>query len=334
MNDRYSRQLRFGPIGPAGQERLGAATVVVVGCGALGTVILDQVARAGVGTIRCIDRDFVEPSNLQRQSLYDEADAAASRPKAEAAAARLRAVNAAITVVPVVAEVGSRSVERLIAGATVVLDGTDNFRTRHLLNEAGHRAKIPWIYGACVGSYGLSLTITPGEGPCLACLQDQLPGPGETPTCDTAGIIAPAVHQVAAWQVAEALKLIVGAAPCRDLRSADLWAGSHRRVAVGGWRDPACPVCGPTPTYPLLSSPDDPTVVLCGRDAVQVTRPAVIDPVALAERLGSVVLTANAWLVRWREGAMTLTAFADGRVLVQGVADPAAARAAVDRWLG
>ncbi len=334
MTDRYSRQVRFTPIGAAGQERLSKATAVVVGCGALGTVILDQLARAGVGTIRCIDRDFVEPSNLQRQSLYDEADAAACRPKAEAAAARLRAVNGAITIEPVVAEVGSRTVERLVAGATVVLDGTDNFRTRHLLNEACQRARIPWIYGACVGSYGLSLTIIPGHGPCLACLQDQLPGPGETPTCDTAGIIAPAVHQVAAWQVAEALKVLVGAPPCQDLRSADLWAGTHRRVAVAGWRDPACLVCGPTPQFPLLSSADDPAVILCGRDAVQISRFADLDPVALAARLGHAVLMANPWLVRWRDGAATLTAFADGRVLVQGVADPAAARTLVDRWLG
>jgi adenylyltransferase/sulfurtransferase len=334
MNERYSRQLRFTPIGPEGQQRLGAATAVVVGCGALGTVILDQLARAGVGHIRCIDRDFVEPSNLQRQSLYDEADAAACRPKAEAAAARLRAVNGDVTIEPLVAEVGARTVEGLVAGATVVLDGTDNFRTRHLINEACVCAGIPWVYGACVGSYGLSLTITPGDGPCLACLQDQLPGPGETPTCDTAGIIAPAVHQVAAWQVAEALKLIVGAPVCRDLRSADLWAGTHRRVAAHAWRDAACPVCGPSPRFPLLSTPDDPAVVLCGRDAVQVSRPTTLDPVALAERLGTAVVGANAWLVRWRDGAATLTAFADGRVVVQGVADPAAARTLVDRWLG
>lgn len=332
-DDRYSRQTRFAPLGHAGQQRLAQATVVVVGCGALGTAQLDQVVRAGVGTVRLIDRDFVEASNLQRQGLYDEADAAACSPKAIAAAARLTRINSQVRLEPLVAEVGSRNVERLIAGADLVLDGTDNFRTRHLLNEACVRANIPWIYGACVGSYGLSLTIQPGKTPCLACLQDQLPGPGETPTCDTAGVISPIVHLVAAWQVADALRLLSGATPRRELWSCDLWTDHFQRVDVARWRDPACVVCGPAPTFPRLNERVEPAIVLCGRDSVQLTGIA-LDVVGLPARLGTALVAANEYLVRWRDGERVITAFRDGRVVVHGVADGPAARAVIDRWLG
>lgn len=328
--ERYSRHLRFAPIGPAGQERLGRAAVAVVGCGALGTVIADQLARAGVGRLRLIDRDFVEASNLQRQSLYDTDDAKEHRPKAVAAARRLAQVNDQVVYEPLVAEVGARSVVRLVAGMDLVLDGTDNFRTRHLVNEACVRARIPWIYGACVGSYGCSLAITPGTGPCLACLQDELPAPGETPTCDTGGIIAPAVHLVAAWQVADALRILVGGQPRRELWASDLWAGTQQRLNVATARNPRCRVCGPQADFPLLSTPEEPAVVLCGRDAIQIHRQQALDPLTLAVP----ATTRNEFLVRWPDGDLRLTAFTDGRVLVQGVADPVAARAAVDRWLG
>ncbi len=333
LADRYSRQERFAGIGIAGQARLRAATVLVVGCGALGTAILDQLVRAGIGTVRLVDRDLVEASNLQRQGLYDEADARACLPKAVAAAARLARINGEVRLEPQVAEVTARTVAALVAGTDLVLDGTDNFRTRHLLNEACVRARIPWIYGACVGAYGLSLAITPGRGPCLACLQDQLPGPGETPTCDTAGIIAPAVQLVAAWQVADALRLLTGGEPRRELWTCDLWADRFQRIAVADWRDPACAVCGPAPSYPRLAEREDIAVTLCGRDAVQLAgRP--LDLVALTRRLGPALVAGNDWLVRWRDGDRLLTAFRDGRLLVQGVADGVAARAVADRWLG
>lgn len=332
-DDRYSRQERFAPIGTIGQARIAAATVLVVGCGALGTAVLDQLVRAGVGTLRLVDRDFVEPSNLQRQSLYDEADAAACTPKAIAAAARLARVNSNVRLEPQVLEVNARTVARLVAGCSVVVDGTDNFRTRHLVNEACQQAGIPWIYGACVGSYGLSLPIIPGDGPCLACLQDQLPGPGETPTCDTSGVIAPIVQQVAAWQVAEVLKLLVGAPVRRELWSTDLWHDRFQRVAVAGWRDPQCAVCGPRPTYPQLSQPEDVAVTLCGRDSVQLSGVA-FDFAQLVPRLGAALIAGNEYLLRWRDGERLVTAFRDGRLLVQGVADGPAARAVVARWLG
>ena len=330
---RYSRQERFAPIGMAGQQRLRHATAVVVGCGALGTAQLDQLVRAGVGTVRLIDRDFVEASNLQRQGLYDEADAAACTPKAIAAAARLGRINAQVRLEPLVTEVGPRNVERLIAGVDVVLDGTDNFRTRHLLNEACVRARIPWIYGACVGAYGLALAIVPGTTPCLACLQDQLPGPGETPTCDTAGVIAPIVQLVAAWQVVDALRLLTGAAPRRNLWTCDLWADRFQQVDVARWRDPSCAVCGPVPTWPRLHEQAEPAITLCGRDSVQLTG-VKIDLGGLPARVGAALVAANEYLVRWRDGERLVTAFRDGRVLVQGVADGAAARTVVDRWLG
>jgi molybdopterin/thiamine biosynthesis adenylyltransferase len=312
---------------------LAAATVLVVGCGALGTAVLDQLVRAGVGTVRLVDRDFVEASNLQRQGLYDEADAAASTPKAIAAAARLARVNSHVRLEPHVLEVNTRTVAKLVAGCDVVVDGTDNFRTRHLINEACVQARIPWIYGACVGSYGLSLPIIPGDGPCLACLQDQLPGPGETPTCDTAGVIAPIVQQVAAWQVVEVLKLLSGAPMRRELWSTDLWQNTFQRVAVAGWRDPQCAVCGPRPTYPQLARLDDTAVTLCGRDSVQLSGVSW-DFTALRTRLGPALLAGNEYLLRWRDGERVVTAFRDGRLLVQGVADGAGARAVVDRWLG
>lgn len=336
MNDnRYSRQERFAPIGIAGQTRLAQARVAVIGCGALGTAITEQLCRAGVGFLRLIDRDFVEWSNLQRQSLFSEDDARRSAPKAIAAAERLRAINSACVIEPLVEDLRAANAERLLAGVDVVLDGCDNFPTRHLVNEVCCKHDIPWIYGACVGSYGLSVAILPGQTPCLRCLQDELPGAGDTPTCDTAGIIPPAVQMVAAWQVAEALKLLTGdmASVRRELWASDLWRGTFQRLRLDRWRYAGCAVCGDAPTYPLMSTGDDAAVVLCGRDAVQLRRGAV-ELSALAGRLGPALLLSNDYLVRWQDGGATATCFRDGRVIVQGVPDVSAARTLCDRWLG
>jgi adenylyltransferase/sulfurtransferase len=333
---RYSRQIRYAPIGLDGQRRLAAARVLVLGCGALGSAVAEQLCRAGVGALRLVDRDFVEPSNLQRQSLYSERDAAAALPKAVAAAARLGEINAACALEPVVADVRASNVERLLDGCELAVDGSDNFPTRHLLNEACCRRRVPWVYGACVAAYGLSMPIVPGDTPCLRCLQDQLPGAGDSPTCDTAGIIPPIVQVVAGWQVAEALKLLVGdrARLRRELWATDLWAGTQQRLRLDGWRDPACAACGAAPSFPLLSAGDDAAVVLCGRDAVQVQRPAGCDLQLLARRLGPALTAANDHLVRWRDGDTAATCFRDGRVIVQGLADATRARAFCDRWLG
>jgi len=334
-DERYSRQVRFAPIGAAGQARLVTARVAIIGCGALGTAIAEQLCRAGVGFLRLIDRDFVEWSNLQRQSLFSEDDARRVAPKAVAAAQRLCAINSTCVLEPLVEDLRAANAEHLLAGVDLVLDGCDNFPTRHLVNEVCCKRGTPWIYGACVGSYGLSVAILPGQTPCLRCLQDELPGAGDTPTCDTAGIIPPAVQMVAAWQVAEALKLLSGAHPAvrRELWASDLWLGTFQRLRLDGWRQPGCPVCGDVPTFPLLSAGDAAAVVLCGRDAVQIRR-AGVDLRVLAARLGASLLVANNYLVRWQDGGITATCFRDGRVIVQGVPDVSAARAVCDRWLG
>ena len=335
MSDRYSRQERFAPIGFSGQAKLAAARVAIIGCGALGTAIAEQLCRAGVGYLRLIDRDFVEWSNLQRQSLYSEEDARQSLPKAIAAAARLRVVNSSCAIEPMVEDLRAANAVNLLTGVDLVLDGCDNFPTRHLVNEACCQLRTPWIYGACVGSYGLSVAIIPGETPCLRCLQDELPNAGESPTCDTAGIIPPAVHLVASWQVAEALKILVGdrAAVRRELWASDVWRGTFQRLRMDDWRQPGCVVCGNTPSFPLLTAGDEAVVVLCGRDAVQIRR-GVVNLHALTKTVGPALRLANDYLVRWQDGPLTATCFKDGRVIVQGVADAAAARTFCDRWLG
>ena len=333
---RFSRQIRFTPIGRAGQERLAQARVLIAGCGALGSAAAEQLCRAGVGRLRIVDRDFVESSNLQRQTLYTEADAAAALPKAVAAQVRLAEINATVTVEAVVAEIHAGTVRELVAGCDLVIDGGDNFALRHLINEACCLARVPWIYAACVGAYAVSLPIVPGETPCLRCLQDQLPAAGESPTCDTAGIIAPAVHLAAAWQVAEALKLLVGdhAALRRELWAADLWAGSFQRLRLEGARDPDCAACGPRATYPALSARVDHAITLCGRDAVQIAGRAAPDLRAFAAGLGPALRLANDHLVRWNDGGLVGTCFRDGRVIVQGTDDAVRAAAFRDRWLG
>lgn len=333
--ERYSRQVRFAPIAAAGQERLARARVAVVGCGALGAAAAEALCRAGIGALRLIDRDFLEASNLQRQGLYSEADATRALPKAVAAGQRLHAVNSACAIEVLVDDLRAANAQRLLAGVDLVIDGTDNFPTRHLVNEACCRSRTPWVFGACVGAYGLSLPILPGDGPCLRCLQDQLPAVGDGPTCDTAGIIGPAVQMVAAWQVAEALKILVGAYDRvrRELWACDLWAGTFQRLGLVGARDPACAACSPQATWPLLTAGDAAAVTLCGRDAVQIPGRTAVDLAGLAKRLGPVLVTANDHLVRWTSDGLSGTCFRDGRVIVHGTPDPARARAFRDRWV-
>src|SRR5215831_17136681 len=209
-NDRYSRQVLFDPIGRQGQDRLGKSSAVIIGCGALGAIHAETLARAGVGRLRLVDRDFVEESNLHRQLMFEESDARGRLPKAVAAARRISRVNSSIEVESIVADVGYDNVEDMIAGADVILDGTDNFETRFLINDAALKMRIPWVYGAAVGSYGLTMTVVPGQGPCLRCVLEAMPEPGSGPTCDTAGVIAPIVAVIGSIQSAEALKILVG----------------------------------------------------------------------------------------------------------------------------
>lgn len=332
---RYSRQELFAGIGPEGQARLGRGTAAVVGVGALGSVLAEMLARAGVGSLRLIDRDFVEESNLQRQSLFTEEDVERGLPKAVAAAARLRAINSGVELRPVVADLEPDNAARLLAGVDVVLDGTDNFETRFLVNDVCLRSGVPWVYGACVGSYGLALAVRPGATPCLRCLLQERPAPGSGPTCDTAGVVAPIVHVVAGVQAAEALKLLAGRADdlLPGLVTVDLWGGLFEVMDLAG-RRPSCPACtaGRFETADVAAS-----AVLCGRDAVQIRppAPAALDLAELATRLaGAGTVVRNDYLLRFRAQDADLAVFADGRAIVKGVRDAAQARGVYAKYIG
>ena len=337
--DRYSRQAILPGVGAAGQARIRAGRVAILGLGALGSALAETLGRAGVGTLRLADRDVLEAHNLQRQSLYAEADVAAALPKAVAAATHLHAINRQVMVEPQVADVDAETVEAFIEGMDVVLDGTDNFAARYLLNDACLRRGIPWIYNGVIGTSGVSLTVRPGLTACLRCLYPDPPPPGSTPTCETAGVLAPAVQTVAAAAAAATLQLLVGAAPPRGLLAVDLWDGTFERIGTGE-RDPACPACG-AGRYDFLRGGALATLQsaqLCGRATVQVRldggRPALA---ALAARLTAAGLGrvhANAHLVRLQVPPHELTIFPDGRVIVKGTEDPAEARSLVARYVG
>ncbi len=339
---RYDRQTRLPGIGPAGQARLADATVLLVGCGALGTVIADQLARAGVGTLRIVDRDLVEWSNLQRQVLFCEEDAREGRPKAEAAADRLGRVNSAIRIEAEVVDFNHRNAERLAAGVDLLLDGTDNFETRYLLNDVAVRHGIPMIYGGAVGTRGMAMPILPDDGPCLRCLFDAPPPAGSTPTCDTAGILGPVASIVASVQAGEAIKLLVGATDrvSRSLLEFDLWEGERRRIGLADARRPDCPCCARGEFEYLSGALTQAAVSLCGRDAVQVLPPAdaPFDLEAVASKLASVgAFSGSGALVRGRltgEPGISLTVFADGRTIVHGTDDPERARSLCARYIG
>lgn len=346
---RYHRQTLLPQIGTAGQARLAASRVLLVGCGALGTVVADQLARAGVGLLRVVDRDVVELTNLQRQVLFDEADAREGTPKAVAAARRLGAINSDVRVEPVVADLHGGNVEKL-AGLTeggprvdLIVDGTDNVDTRYLLNDAAVKHGLPWVYGACVGTEGRVMAIRPPATACLRCVFPEPPGPGELPTCDTAGVLGPVAAVVASLQSVAALKLLTGqaSAHANELVSLDLWKGRFRSASLEEAKRPDCPTCGAR-QFAFLDQPaDGRSVTLCGRHAVQVlpaVRSARIDLTALAERLRPAGrVQATPFLVRCRpEGAgeIELTIFADGRAIVHGTSDFDRARSAYARWVG
>jgi molybdopterin-synthase adenylyltransferase len=335
---RYSRHERFRGIGPEGQLRIRGAKVVIVGCGALGSVLAEQMCRAGVARLTVVDRDFVEASNLQRQSLFDEEDAAAGLPKAVAAENHLRRLNSEVEVCGVVGDVAADNADELLPGADIVLDGTDNFETRFLMNDVCVREGIPWVYGACVGAYGLAMLVRPRVTPCLRCLLEALPPAGSSPTCDTAGVIAPIVHVIAGIQAAEALKLLAGReeALSNGLVTVDLWKGTFDVMDLSG-RAPSCPAC----TAGRYEYADVGTMgasaVLCGRDAVQVRPPrgTTLDLEELARRLAAVGhVTANRYLVRLDNDDTEMVVFRDGRAIVKGVSDPAKARSLYAKYVG
>lgn len=335
---RYSRQELFHGIGREGQLRLGSARVLVLGCGALGSASSEALVRAGVGTLTVVDRDFVETSNLQRQSLFDEQDARQGLPKAVAAQARLARLNSEVRIVGHVLDVSAEEVSALVAEADLVVDGSDNFELRYLLNDACLKLGKPWIYGACVGSYGLVLVVRPGRGPCLRCVLGDRPQPGTSPTCDTAGVIGPIVQAVAALQVAEALKLLAGRSEALlpGLVSIDLWTGSFDVLDLG--QQPAhCPACTER-TYDYLDAgPGASAATLCGRDAVHLRSAAGtrLDLTGLQQRLqGLGPIVRNPYLLRFQAPEAELVVFEDGRAIVKGVQDTARARALFSRYVG
>jgi adenylyltransferase/sulfurtransferase len=312
---------------------------LVCGCGALGSAIADTLVRAGVGLVRIVDRDFVELSNLQRQSLFDEADAAAGTPKAVAAAEKLGRINSTIAVEPVVADVNPSNIERFCEGINVILDGTDNFETRFLLNDVSIKNGIPWIYGGCVGAEGQTMTILPGETPCLRCLMETCPPAGSTPTCDTAGILAPIVGVIASMEAMEAIKILSGnrAAVSKTLSVFDLWGNRLRRIDIEKLREETdCPACKKREFPWLAGREGSRSAVLCGRNSVQLTHTvANFSLDELAERLSPLFqIVKNAYLLRFRAENYEITLFADGRAIISGTDDVAVARTIYAKYIG
>ena len=338
QTERYSRQMILPGWGQEGQERLAERTAVVVGCGALGSHIAAHLVRAGIGRLVLADRDFVEWHNLPRQALYDEEDAAAGVPKAVAAARRLRRINSLVQIEEHVMDVNADTVEDLIRGADVVLDGSDNFEVRYLLNEACVKQGMPWIYGGVLGTYGLTAAILPGETPCLRCLLGPMPPPASVPTCETAGVLGPMVAVIASLEVTEALKILIGRREdlLRSLLMIDVWTGDFERAQT---QAPAadCPVCGQGRYELLEAEGGSVATMLCGRNAVQIRpRPApVLDLAVLADRLADVGrVEVNEYLLRLVTEGKELTIFGDGRAIVKGVDDEAQARALYARYVG
>jgi len=339
---RYSRQILFERIGAEGQRRLADSHVVLIGCGALGTVLANTLVRAGVGHLRICDRDYVELDNLQRQVLFDEDDIAAGLPKAEAAAAKLRRVNSDVQVEPVVTDVNHTNIERLAEGAEVILDGTDNFETRFLINDLAVKTKRPWIYGAAIGATGLSMTIIPGVTPCLRCVFEEAPPPELNPTCDTAGVLASTVNIVASLQAVEAMKLLMGRHEeiNRHLVHIDVWTGRFANMNVDHAREPGrCPCCQ-RGEYPYLTGAlAGTTTSLCGRNAVQVNLGAAttVSFPAIAKKLEPVATGSvrhNRFLLTAVVGDHEMTLFADGRAIIKGTNDPDRARTLYAKYFG
>jgi molybdopterin-synthase adenylyltransferase len=331
--------MRFAPLGREGQERLLASRALVVGCGALGSVIANTLARAGVGHLRIVDRDFLELNNLQRQVLYDEDDVAAGLPKAIAAKNRLAKINSEIEIEPVVADVDHANIERLLEGVDCLVDGTDNFETRFLLNDAVVKLGVPWIYGGCLGAEGQTLTILPGETPCLRCLMPEPPPPGSSPTCDSAGILATIIGVIASLEANEALKILSGhrEAISRTWTIFDLWDSTVRQIKLASARTPDCPCCGQREFVWLAGTRGSHTAVLCGRNSVQLSFPgrAAIPLDQLEAKLATVgQVTRNKYLVRAAIGDYNLTVFPDGRAVIGGTEDIAEARSVYSKYVG
>ena len=338
--DRYVRQMRYPPLGEEGQRRLADAGVLVCGCGALGSVLASTLVRAGVGRVRIVDRDFVELNNLQRQVLFDEQDIADGLPKAVAAEQKLRRINSEIEIEAIVADVDSENIAELLDGLDLIVDGTDNFETRFLLNDAAVSLDKPWIYGGCIGAEGQTMTIVPGDTACLSCLMADAPPPGTTPTCDTAGILGPIVNVVASFQAAEAIKILSGNvdAISRALTVVEMWDNRIRRVNLSQLREQTNCITCKQRQFPWLSGKrGSHTAILCGRNAVQISPPLrqPIDLSVLAEKLRAAgEVTSNPFLLRLAVADYQITVFADARAIIGGTEDIAEAKTLYAKYIG
>jgi molybdopterin-synthase adenylyltransferase len=348
MNDtfeRYSRQMRVPGIGKAGQERIMASRVTLCGVGALGTVLANALVRAGVGHIRVIDRDFVEPSNLQRQVLFDEADVTNNMPKSEAAVAKMRQINSNVKLEAIVADINRTNIEEFCKDADLILDGTDNFEVRYTINDVAVKLNKPWVYGGAVGTEGMTMTIIPGETPCLQCVFEASPGPGEVGTCETAGVLGPAVGVIANMQAAEALKILAGKKETinRELVMLNLWENTYKKMSIAKLmgRKGKCPCCAMRKFDWLEGEQGTQTTSLCGRNAVQVTQRAgtKLDLAQLANQFkANGTVTANKFLLKCTiaDGGETyeFTVFPDGRAIIKGTDDCDRAKTLYAKYIG
>ncbi len=339
MLERYSRQILFSPVGEKGQEKIRSKHVLMIGAGALGSGNGEILTRAGVGRLTIVDRDYVEASNLQRQILYSEADAAEKMPKAAAAERRLKAVNSDVDVRGIIADATAELMEELVEDVDLIIDATDNFETRMMINDIAQKYNIPWVFGACVGSFGMSFTIIPGKTPCLNCILKSLPLQGLT--CDTVGIIAPAVQMVAVHQSAEALKILVEDwdAVRPAFVSFDLWRNQYTSIKMTRAKDEGCLSCGTDRTYPYLDVENQSkSTVLCGRDTVQIRPPRKqeIDLQNLGVQLRALnyEVKGNPYLLSVETKDNRLVIFRDGRALIHGTKDMALARSIYQKILG
>ena len=326
----------FTGIAREGQDRLLASSAIIVGCGAIGAAVANLLVRAGVGRLRILDRDFVEPSNLQRQILFDEADARDALPKAVAAERKLRALNSDIEIEGIVADLNSRNIRDFLGGFPLILDGTDNFETRFLINDFAVESGTPWIYAAAVASYGLTMVIRPGQTACLACLMDTGGAAGVEETCDTIGVLGPIVNLVASIEASEAIKLLSGNENNLHGRliSCDVWSGRFQSVRPE--RNPRCRACA-LGEFPYLEGQAQPHITMCGRDSVQIhERRRALDLPALQKRLESTIpgVRQNGFLLRFQVAPYEMTVFSDGRAILKGTKDPAVARSLYAKYIG
>ena len=343
--ERYSRQMRVPGIGKAGQERIMNSRVTLCGVGALGTVLANNLVRAGVGHIRVIDRDFVEPSNLQRQVLFDEADVTNNMPKAEAAVIKMRQINSGVKLEAIVADINRTNIEEFCKDSDLILDGTDNFEVRYTINDIAVKLGKPWVYGGAVGTEGMTMTIVPGDTPCLRCVFEASPGPGEVGTCETAGVLGPAVGVIANMQSAEALKILAGKKETinRELVMLNLWENTYKRVKIAPLmgRKGKCPCCALKQFDWLDGGQGTQTTSLCGRNAVQVTQRAgtKIDFGQLSSQLkSSGTVTSNRFLLKFQvtDGGddYEFTVFPDGRAIIKGTDSGERARTLYAKYIG